>query len=160
MGHIKIINNQPRQQTFPRAQFEIVNEIPITQCKDAVLDITGGALNKTLKTITLVGAFLSYDLTGHIAKVTNPGPAIGEYPILSNDPDTLFIDVVGAGTFGFITGRVKHPDGEYITRNVNSMARYIRANGGTYTIKGGNLYTDMPPPALDGACSIDWFPLT
>lgn len=161
MGFIKNIANQPKEQTFPSSQFVIAGDVPVAQCSKAHLEgdsaVTFAAPFRQLEES---GKFVGHDLTGDVCTITaSVGGNTGDFDIASNSNNALtFVQDPGAGN---PVAYYVHNGGELIeTRNVQSFAEFIDAAGYAYTIKGGQLYTNMPSAELAVACQILFAPLT
>jgi len=160
MGYIKDITNQPNQQTFPSSTYEIADEVPAAQCSDATIQAQDGITNAGSPALIDGGKFAAWGLGGNFCTITAPPANAGDYLITLNSDNFLILQ-----GFNPITSNENHyfvhNGGTLIqTRNLQSFADYITAQGYSYTIKGGTLYTNAPENIMSPACKILFDPLT
>ncbi len=160
MGYLKELNSNPDIQAFPGATFEIEGDVPASQCSEAKYEGTGDWTSPIPPSLTHNGAFVGLNFAGKKCTITvNPGGNTGTFDIFANDNDKLhFVQDPGNGT---PPEYYIHNGGSLIiTRDVAAWATYITAQGYSYTIKGGKLYTNMPSAQFADACTILFDPLT
>lgn len=157
MGYINQILT-PDPDTFPGAIFEAAGNVPEAQCQESQIVSVAGTSTTGTGILTEVGKFVGIDLAGKKCDVTLPALDVGTYDIISNDDDALLLDYSFAGPPGGVNYTCEDAGQAYLTRNLNSLARFIHDAGFAYTIKGGKLYTDCPNLTLADACSDTWDP--
>lgn len=159
MGSIVDLRTKPDPENFPGATFVIDGTPPIAQCKEEEPEILNGSITNGQPTITKVGAFTQFDLTGKTVSVAWPLSQLGTYNILSHTDDILTTDHTFTLTSAAVTAYCQDPGQSYLTRTENSFARYLQSIGAPYTFKGGKLYTSNPDPPMGDACELTWNPL-
>ncbi len=161
MGSIRRLDSNVDIQTFPGAKFEIVGDVPAPQCSEAKIE-GDSAITRAIpfSDLTDAGAFAGYALVGKVCHITaSVGGNTGDFDInFQDDNQIAFTTNPGAGDP--VEYYISDGGALILTRNVTSFASYIHAAGYAYTIKGGNLYTNMPNGQLKDACSILFDPLT
>lgn len=144
---------------FPGATFVVVDTPPIAQCQETQLTLLGCSWPPSGSLISIAGLTLD-DIIIVGKKVTIAGTAAddGTYDILEQTTNTITIDHTFTGSDAGNTC-IAHDTGQtYLTRNKQSFAKYIHDNSKAYTIKGGQLYTNIADPPMNGACSDTWSP--
>lgn len=160
MGHIKDITNQPKTQTFPSSTYEIAGTVPASQCSEARIEATNGFTLAGNNFLSLPGAFAGFALVGKTLTVSQPPPNAGIYIITGNNDDIVTIGPNFAVTFFSNQFFVKNGGELILTRDIQSFAEFISAEGFSYTVKGGKLYTNIPPHRMANACTILFNPIT
>ncbi len=160
MGSLINLGDNPNIQNFPGARFVITNNVPNTQCAEARIESTTGLTNIAPARIEDAGKFAGFALTGKWCTITeSTGPVTGTFQITSNTQDQItFADPLGVDET--VTYYVHDGGTLELTRDIESFAQFIHDAGRAYTIKGGKLYTDIPPGLLQPACTITFDPLT
>lgn len=155
---LKITGNKDTQE-FPDAKFIIQGTPPADQCSEAKIEgdsaISAGFPDFNL---TDAGKFAGYALTGKVCHITaSVGGNLGDFAITGhNDNELFFGDDPGNGNP--VTYYVTDGGSLILTRNESSFAKFIHTAGYAYTIKGGKLYTNIPPGQLRPACTIEFNP--
>ena len=148
-------------EAFPGSAFVVVQTPPPSQCSEARIESITGTTTGAPDNLPIdFGKFDGEALTGKkVTILTNPNGNIGTFGITGNDDSELTLD--GDPGTGAPTAYYIHNGGSLIlTRDVQSFADFIHANGYAYTIKGGKLHTNIPSIDLQPACSILFAPLT
>jgi len=143
---------------FPGSTFVIDDTPPISQCQEAQISEANCTVAFELYTITKAAAFAGIDLTGKQVTVTDTMFDNGTFNIISNTDDVLTTDHLFGSTDYTTTITVQDPGQAYLTRNESSFVRYIESQSKAHTTKGGQVYTDIPDPPMNGACSDTWGP--
>ncbi len=146
-------------RAFPGSKFVIQDTPPITQCQETQIagdrGFTGGLNNRLRDNEKFVGI----DLTGKILTITSPPGNAGDYTVLSNIDRDIFVDTDLTTNSNDNVYTVHDPGQTYLTRNQSSFLRFIAEEDRAYTIKGGVLFTDVPDPPMEDACSDTFAPL-
>lgn len=145
-------------EAFPGTKFVVNDTPPIAQCQEAQIVAINADSTEAGNTFTKVGAFAGIDLAGKIATETAVPPNSGDYTIISNTDDVLIVTPTTPVASGANLVTVHDPGQAYLTRNESSFTRYIENQSGAHTTKGGQLYTDITDPPMNGACSDTWAP--
>lgn len=161
MGSLKDIANQGNRGTFPGATFEIVGEVPESQCSEAKIQGDNAITRPpAFQDLQDPGAFTGFALTGKICHITaSVGGNTGDFNITGHDNDFVFL-ATNPGAGDPVEYHISDGGTLIITRDLKSFSEFIETAGYAYTIKGGKLYTNIPSPELQPACSILFDPLT
>ena len=144
---------------FPGSKFVVDDTPPIAQCQETQFTVLGPSWPPSGSVITAAGStFDDISLLGKICTIAGSASDDGDYEVLAQTSTTLTIDHTFIGTEGVATVIVHDDLQAYLTRNKQSFAKYIDVNYKAYTIKGGQLYTDLADPPMDDACSDTWSP--
>lgn len=143
---------------FPGSTFVINNTPPITQCQESQLVVANVDIATAQKTITKIGAFAGINLSGKKVTVAGSTADDGTYEILSNTNDILNTDHTFIFTETFTGITIHDPAQAYLTRNESSFTRFIENEGKAHTTKAGQLYTNLPDPPMNDACTDTWNP--
>lgn len=159
MGFIKE-RTEPDPDNFPGALYEIVGQVPVDQCKEAI--ISDGAVTWSIgqSIISNISGLNSIYIVGKKCTITASIMDDGTYDILSQTTTTITIDhtFIDLATGAII--EIHDSSQTYLTRNLQSFLDFIKSEGYAYTIKAGILYTNCPNPPLANACSTTFNPLT
>ncbi|MBA7716323.1 hypothetical protein ES703_125393 [subsurface metagenome] len=121
MGHLKDIANQPKRQTFPNSTYEIVGQVPASQCSQAVIEGDHGHINEMASEITDVGKFAGWDLVGKWFTIISPAVYKPTQQIDYNTDDIVSGDY-SMGVMSNDTVYYIHDGGELIlTRDLKSF---------------------------------------
>ncbi len=160
MGSLKDIANQPKLQTFPSSTYVIEGEPPESQCSEAKIEGDSAQTITGANTLIDSGKFIGFDLTGKVCHIiVSPTGNTGNFAITGNGDNFLFF-ATDPGNSLDVGYYVSNGGSLILTRTMPSFAQFIASKGFSYTIKGGKLYTNIPPDDLQPACSILFDPLT
>lgn len=160
MGYLKDISNQPKQQTFPGSTFEIAEDVPQSQCSEALIEGDSATTGGIPCFLTDPGKFAGFHLAGKKVTITaSVGGWPGTYDIASNNDNTLEL-IQDAGNGDPVEYYCHNGGSLILTRDLQSFAQFIKNAGAAYTIKGGKLYTNIPLHSLQPACTIVFNPIT
>ena len=143
---------------FPGSKFVIDGTPPDTQCKEPQIASFAATIVNGLPTMTEIGLFAGIDLTGKEVQVFAPPASAGIYAVLSNTDDAITTDHTFTEDSGAAAATVQDPGENFLTRNESSFTRYIENAGQAHTTKGGQLFTDIPDPPMDDACTTTFNP--
>lgn len=143
---------------FPGSRFVVDHTPPIAQCQESQLSGNNGITLAGQAFLTEAGAFAGVDLAGKQVTVLGPPPNSGLKTILSNTDDTIIVDSPYNAEDNNNGWTVQNTGQVYLTRNESSFQRFIESQSKAHTTKGGQLYTDLPDPPMDDACSDTWNP--
>lgn len=159
MGHLKELNGGDTQE-FPGAEYAVAGAVPVAQCEEPLIILSMATYTSGQSIVTKSGAFTGIDLAGKVVEIGLPFGEAGTYAILSNTDDTITIDHTFSASGSDLFGNCKDSGQAYLTRDKESFIRFIQEEGYSYTIKGGQLFTDCPNPPMADACSTVFAPLT
>lgn len=157
MGYVNKVND-PNQQEFPGAAFEVSGDAPYSQCDAGAVNESTPDWSIGTSIISSVYQCANYNFIGKKATISGSASDDGTYDITAQSADTITIDHTFVGAVGAATVAIKDADGTHLTRNKASFAQFIHNNGYAYTIKGGKLWTDCPNLTLANACPVTWDP--
>lgn len=143
---------------FPGATFVVDGSPPITQCEETLIADGVPEWTATESTITISISLAAIDVVGSICRIIDSASDNGDWDIIAQNGQILTLDHVFVGLPGIATAVLRETAGAYLTRSQASFQKYIETQSKAHTTKGGQLYTDITDPPINGACSNTWNP--
>ncbi len=146
------------KKAFPGSTFVVNDTPPATQCTEDDIILFASITTAGQPFLTQVARFAGIDLAGKNLFLAVPPANAGNYTVISNTDDVLTVTpnfpATDAGNGGFVSD----PSEALLTRSVQSFTRFIQANGAAHTSKAGQLFTNLPDPPMDDACTLVFDP--
>lgn len=144
---------------FPGTAFVIDDTPPAAQCTEVQITLAAPTFVPAGNAITsAVPRMTDISVIGKKATIAGSPSDDGTYDITAETDSTITIDHTFVGNDGGCAVTCHDSGQAYLTRNMQSFAKYIHNQGAAYTIKGGQLYTNIADPPIDAACTTVWNP--